>query len=340
MEEHFRTSRGVFYCGNVLEVLKELEEESVDVVVTSPPYWGKVVYSEGTEAVYGGLEDCSHEWVVGRNPFTKVGEVGHQDPKRRSANGRPDAGRFCRRCGAWYGQLGLEPTPGLFVEHLLEVFDLVKRVLKKRGNLFVNVDDTWTRRSGRAELGGIFGFGDGYVGGKSLALVPELFAVRMVYERGWLLREKVVWAKKVWFYKDDRMKGNAKPEPVEDRFVHGWEYVFHFVKNRNYFFNWRAVAPRSIDGSKRVRPVDVVQINVRPFRGGHVAVFPPELPGLFIRVGSPEGGTVLDPFAGSGTALVVAEKLGRNWVGIEINKRYCEVAKKRFEREFGRDVFV
>jgi len=82
-------------------------------------------------------------------------------------------------------------------------------------------------------------------------------------------------------------------------------------------------------------PGDVVQINVKPFKGAHFAVFPPDIPELLIKAACPEDGVVLDPFAGAGTALVVAEKLDRRWIGIEISPEYCEIIKRRFENEVG-----
>jgi len=161
------------------------------------------------------------------------------------------------------------------------------------------------------------------------------------------------------------------PESVRDRFSHTWEYILHFTKRPKYYFDWWAVAPdpsggllkrvqygwdlddfsksdlyerstKKINvelaekvkkGHYKVRPNDVVQINVRPFKDAHFAVYPSDLPEMFIKAATPENGVVLDPFAGAGTTLVVAEKLGRRWIGVEINPNYCEIIKRRFERE-------
>ena len=395
MKEYFRTARGVLYQGNALEVLKQLPDESVDLVVTSPPYWAKRDYGDGAFTVFGGDPDCDHEWVEQ--------EIGLQHENRNNVRGKQDevvgkkgtvrikkynkrTALVCKKCGAWYGQLGLEPTPQMFVEHLVEIFREVKRVLKPTGSLFVNIDDTWVggghgygvganndpKWNGRSRVPKIRWNVEGMPKKKSLALVPELFAVKMVYEEGWILREKIIWSKKVHFYKEHTTKGNAMPESVKDRFSHTWEYVFHFTKRPKYYFDLDAVkvplkeesvarAHRGLESwklngtpkgmtvesklkwhskvlngeHKKANPGDVVQINVRPFKDAHFAVYPPDLPEMLIKVASPENGVVLDPFAGAGTTLVVAEKLGRRWIGIEINTDYCEIIKRRFEKELG-----
>jgi len=478
MKPYFETQLGKLYCGDALEVLKKLPKESVDVVITSPPYWSKRYYS-GAEKIWGGDPNCEHEWEFntrlnsqgGTN--TEKAQVG----KDKLCLGRFEVREaFCKKCGAWYGQLGLEPSPQMFVEHLVEIFREVKRVLKPTGSLFVNIDDTWCGGG----HGGLvkdsvkdpkYGAGRNFcpvvdwsnvkVPQRSLCLVPELFAIKMVYEEGWVLREKLIWSKKVHIYKDRTTIGNAMPESVKSRFAHTWEYIFHFTKKPSkYYFNLDAVrvplkaetiarAQRGVeswklDGTAKgmtieskkkwqeeviraaesgedtllgANPGDVVQINVRPFKDAHFAVYPLELPELLIKAACPPlvcskcgkpyepireeveidnidwkfygadengeyrgeaikeydkagaenasevkrrilqsikrrkvtrgykpscncnakgvPGVVLDPFAGAGTTLVVAEKLGMRWIGIEISQDYCEIIKRRFENEVG-----
>ena len=381
-EPYFKTRLGRLYCGDALEVLKKLPSECVDVVITSPPYWAKRDYGESACKVWGGDPNCDHEWefdTVELNLQSRNEDF--QRPWRDKASGKVVRG-FCKKCGAWYGQLGMEPTPQMFVDHLVEIFREVKRVLKPTGSLFVVIDDTWSQRgkgfgtidpkypSGRNTTDIVLparskGFD---VPQKSLCLVPELFAIKMVYEEGWILREKIIWCKKVHFYKDRTTYGNAMPESVKDRFCHTWEYIYHFTKSQKYHFNLDAVRVPHKESSiirdslgyktspmkgryqvpweKRdgtndqsflhplgANPGDVVQINVRPFKDAHFAVFPPEIPEILIKVACPENGIVLDPFAGAGTTLVVAEKMGRKWIGIEINPDYCEIIKRRFESE-------
>jgi len=388
IEPYFKTQLGRLYCGDSLEVLKQLPSGSVDVVVTSPPYWSKRDYGDATCKVWGGDPNCEHEW----EPYDGVVEYQIKNERRKVSSDFRSA--FCKKCGAWYGQLGLEPTPEMFVEHLIEIFREVKRVLKDTGSLFVVIDDSY--------LGSMQGFGatkpsktgfqwtgDGHYAAsrgkpptagftklrKSMALVPELFAIKMVYEEGWILREKIIWSKKVHFYKDKTTYGNAMPESVKDRFCHTWEYIYHFTKSQKYYFDLDALrVPYRDTTIKRFKypvgkfggnpsqpdarlgkgisggsdatyvephplganPGDVVCIPTRPFSGAHFAVFPPEIPEVCIKATCPPEGVVLDPFAGAGTTLVVAEKMGRRWIGIEINPEYCELIKRRFKKELGK----
>jgi DNA methylase len=121
---------------------------SVHCVVTSPPYWGLRKY-EGVEAsVWGGEVGCRHEWGDeipgdprgGSGPNAKEC-YGGQDGKHNYARKVP-RGAFCRLCGAWRGELGLEPTPDLYVAHLLEAFREVRRVLRDDGVAWLNLGDT------------------------------------------------------------------------------------------------------------------------------------------------------------------------------------------------------
>ncbi len=80
-------------------------------------------------------------------------------------------------------------------------------------------------------------------------------------------------------------------------------------------------------------PGDVWSITLKPFRGAHFAVFPEDIPRKCITVACPENGVVLDPFAGSGTTLKVAEELGRDAIGIEINPAYVRIIQDRLNRE-------
>lgn len=176
---------------------------------------------------------------------------------------------------------------------------------------------------------------------KSLSLVPERFAIGMV-KRKWLLRNVIIWEKL-----------NALPESVKDRFTRSFEYIYFFTKQKSYYFNQqlektkaKVIEPRMLkeyredySGNKynHIRPKrtmtrnmrNVWSINTVPSKTGHPAPFPPKVPETCIRAGCPEGGIVLDPFMGSGTTALVAEKLGYNWVGIELNKEYCEITKRR-----------
>ena len=327
----FETPNGILYCGDVLEVLSGFPSESVDCVITSPPYWAMRNYGENTNTIWGGNPNCEHEWKW---------------EGAEESDGGSEA-EFCEKCGAWYGQLGLESDFNLYLEHLWQVFDEVYRVLKPTGTLWVNLGDTYYgggkgRTDGINKAGGIGGErfrGIGYPS-RSLCLIPERFAIGMI-DRGWILRNQIIWH-----------KPNAMPESVKNRFTNDWEKIFFFVKQRKYYFK-RIIEPvqasviekrmfekrrENYSGKySRIQPKGTVyrnkrtvwSINTKPFKGAHFAVFPPELVEIPIEAGCSENGIVMDIFMGSGTTAVVAEKLGRRWVGIEINHGYCEIAKKR-----------
>ena len=244
--------------GYALEALRKLPSDSVDCVITSPPYWKKREYKEEANKIWGGDPSCDHEWgdelVVYIRGVQGMGITDNRNKVIPEQNVVQKMGRFCKKCGAWFGQLGMEPTPEMFVDHLIEIFREVYRVLKPTGNLFVVIDDTW--------VGGGHGSNKvdvkdpkygvrrnacpsvkwpSHIKRQSLALVPELFAVKMVYDVGFILRSKIVWAKKVLLFKDRRTVGNAMPEPVKSRLAHAWEYIYHFTKipSKYYFKPFR-----------------------------------------------------------------------------------------------------
>jgi hypothetical protein len=167
---------------------------------------------------------------------------------------------------------------------------------------------------------------------------------------GWTLRNAVIWS-----------KPNAMPESVTDRLSTRYEHVFLFSKSRRYAFDLDAIREQHTTALPVVRkglsrhrfestkagsgetddwgavgygdggrnPGDVWTIPTEPFPGAHFACFPRALARRCIQAGCPEGGTVLDPFAGSGTTLAVARSLGRKSVGIELNADYIDIIRKR-----------
>ena len=129
--------------GDVMEQLRLMEPESVHCAVTSPPYYGLRDYGLSGQ-VWGGEPYCEHEWSQeryqrrandskpGAKQSTNNGSVGREEPIDHS---------FCTRCGAWFGTLGLEPTLDLYVQHIVDVFREVWRVLRKDGSLWLNLGD-------------------------------------------------------------------------------------------------------------------------------------------------------------------------------------------------------
>lgn len=322
------------------------------------------------------------------------------------------------------GQIGLEQTPKEFIDELCEVFDNIRDKVKKEGNIFVNLGDSYfSKPKSNRDKSGLQGESYGnnesahgyknrgetyraikgtetYLTDKQLLLIPHRFAIEM-QERGWILRNTIIWH-----------KPNFKPDPVRDRLTNAHEYIFHFTKSKRYYYDLdsirvpkqtqesedkkvylrfttkinesalseeekkgalieleklyaegkinndarlkfrgesKAMFGDSIELSGRARelhekgycfhcnnprgknPGDVLSINVKAFKGAHFAVYPEELVSPLIKAGCPNGGLVFDPFMGSGTTAVVAKKLGRNFLGTELNTAYIELANARID---------
>src|SRR5512139_3589404 len=142
-------------CSDVLAGLKTLPDNSIHCCVTSPPYWGLRDYGiEGQ--VWGGEEGCGHEWSDNLQPRGKSGwhtfEHKYDNPGCHTTIGskmkhepeqNPGHGSFCRRCGAWKGSYGLEPTPELYIEHTVQIFREVRRVLRRDGVLWLNLGSSY-----------------------------------------------------------------------------------------------------------------------------------------------------------------------------------------------------
>jgi DNA modification methylase len=290
--------------GDCLTVLATMPDGSVDCVVTSPPYWG--------------LRD------YGVN-----------------------------------GQLGVETTSEEYVEHLVEVFREVRRVLERDGTLWLNLGDSYANDG---KWGGKTGGKQAYLPDddrkrtgrskrvtglkpKDLVGIPWRVAFALQAD-GWWLRQDIIWA-----------KPNPMPESVRDRCTKSHEYLFLMTKSARYFYDAGAIAEPTNTKDDSFRDRDVTKLNSTPGRtrmGGlktngydfrnkrsvwtintqavseaHFATFPEKLVEPCIRAGCRPGGIVLDPFCGSGTTGVVAFREGRDFVGIELNPAYCEMARKR-----------
>ncbi|RKR75906.1 DNA-methyltransferase [Frondihabitans australicus] len=281
--------------GDAYDLLPLLEPESIDLLITSPPYWGLRSY---------GLE---HDEGI----LSKWAACGEDED---------DAPPY-----AWYrdngGVLGLEPRPEWFVSHLVEIFQRGAHALKPGGNVWINIGDTyfarWSsiRNDGRQGLGGNpRGRRRAPMGGfrqeKQLLMIPARFAIAM-QDKKWILRNDVIWH-----------KPNVPPRPEKDRLRLSHEHFFHFVKKPSsgrakYFYDLSQVE----DGAR-----DVVTTNVRAGQDGHSATFPRDLITPRILSSSPIGGTVLDPFCGTGRSLAVSVENGRHAIGFDLNQSFADVA--------------
>jgi DNA modification methylase len=143
---------------------------------------------------------------------------------------------------------------------------------------------------------------------------------------GWYLRQDIIWH-----------KPNPMPEPVKDRCTKSHEYIFLLSKSPKYYYDYEAVKVKASDAADydTSNKRSVWSIPVASYSEAHFATYPPELIKPCILAGCPEGGTVLDPFGGSGTTAQVANNLNRNAILCELNPEYVEIAKGRLHESLG-----
>lgn len=353
--------------GDALEMLTDLPRQTVQMCVTSPPYWGLRDY--GTGEWTSGDPECKHirtEIRTGKNLAASPASSKGGAKKIASIN-KIQYTQICEKCGAKRTdfQIGLEPDLESYVIRLVKVFREVKRVLKNDGTLWLNLGDSY---AGSGSPGGDFKDGkggDSYLRPynrnpqglkpKDLCMIPARVAMALQAD-GWYLRSEIIWH-----------KPNCMPESVKDRPTNAHEKIYLFSKSRTYYYDWQAIAEplasstmhdsRTIDeaytekrpqrdypghaqnGSGMLKPYGkkrnkrtVWQVPLRPYKGAHFAVYPPDLIVPCIKAGSKKEDLVLDPFFGSGTTGEVAKALGRYYLGIELNKEYADLQHHRLNQ--------
>ena len=323
--------------GDCIEVMRGMEDKSVQCCVTSPPYYGLRDY--GTAKWEGGNVECDHL-------APKMGGTGDKSPIASTSPSIKDNTtlqqyhRVCKKCGAVRAdnQIGLEETPEQYVEKMVAVFTEVWRVLKDDGMLWLNLGDSYS--SGKRP-----NMPDG-IKPKDMLGIPWSVAFALRAD-GWYLRQDIIWA-----------KPNPMPESVTDRCTKAHEYIFLLSKNAKYYFDNEAIKEETNiirperqfgatkqegtmrqdigntfadNGTRNKRSVWTV--NTRPYSEAHFATFPPKLIEPCILAGCPEDGVVIDPFSGAGTAGLVCQRLGRNYIGIELNPEYVEMSKRRIRED-------
>jgi len=267
-------------------------------------------------------------------------------------------------------QIGLEQTPDEYVANMVQVFREVRRVLRDDGTCWLNLGDSYGGGSGchsggsekqRSNIGATNSYippkNGGGIKPKDLIGIPWMLAFALRAD-GWYLRQDIIWH-----------KPNPMPESVKDRCTKAHEYIFLLTKSARYYFDNEAIKePAKNDsgwakqiakngiphqhhkpGSVYLDPREECQyglltakltdtrnkrsvwtVTTKPYKGAHYATFPPDLIKPMILAGCPPGGIVLDPFAGSGTTVMVAIQLGREGIGLDLSASYLhEQAKKR-----------
>jgi DNA modification methylase len=267
------------------------------------------------------------------------------------------------------GQIGLEETPEEYIKAMVEVFRCVWDVLEDDGTLWLNIGDSYARQGGRESDQPRHWDGREKTSGsmhntrmaqdiglkpKDLIGIPWMMAFALRAD-GWYLRQDIIWH-----------KPNPMPESVQDRCTKAHEYIFLMSKSQKYYYDADAIqeqaerpeGPGNIThayqngaiyglpeksscqsgllniGARETRNKrSVWTVNVKPYSGAHFAVFPSDLIEPCILAGAPVGGIVLDPFMGSGTTAQVAQNLGRQYLGCELNPDYKPLQQKRVAQQ-------
>jgi len=286
-----RTIDYQIYCGAASDVLQELRAASVDTVMYSPPYFG------------------------------------------------------LRKGAGYEGEIGNETNVQEYLDNLMEVVHQIDRVLKSTGSIWINIADKY------------------YKGSKML--IPEQLVLRMTREAGLLLRNQIVWAKTSYSARDVRRRFQDSWEGIywftksmDYWFEKQWiprttdpvacvrkivrrrkEGAFQHLKNERLRtdsftagLHGRLIEEEILDASLRGKPMpDVWRIKCAQDYGDHPATYPEELCRVPILSTCPIGGTVLDPFCGSGTTGRMALDLGRSFIGIEIRPDYAFMAARSLQ---------
>lgn len=316
--------------GDCIDKLKELEDESVDCIVTSPPYYGLRDY--GTGEWVGGDPNCAHRRM---SKYSNKIITGHSQEELRGNVGDAIYKSICPLCGAVRvdKQIGLEETPEEYIKRLVNVFRECKRVLKDGGTLWLNIGDSYCGTGDKGDYkdpkyangrNGQSIAKNRKVAGckqKDLLGIPWMLAFALRAD-GWYLRQDIIWH-----------KPNPMPESVKDRCTKSHEYIFLLSKKAHYYFDNEAIKESAKGKSKKRNKRDVWSVTTKGVKEAHFATFPENLIEPCILAGCPVGGVVLDPFCGSGTTGIVSVRNERNFIGIELNPEYAEMSERRISKE-------
>lgn len=309
------------YEGDCIDTMSTWPDQCVQTCVTSPPYYGLRDYGHDGQI---GLEETPDDYVKKMvEVFREVKRVLRDDGTLWLNLGDTYWG------GGWRGSTLHEGCGLIQKNHVgTHVGQNVKNA-KGKHNLYKS---------------------------KDLIGIPWMvaFALR---EDGWYLRQDIIWN-----------KPNPMPESVTDRCTKAHEYIFLLSKSSRYYYDFNAIkeplSQVTIDDIKNRKEMNnkgdyggirkdlsrnrneyvpddgmrnkrsVWTVTTKPYSGAHFATFPYDLIVPCILAGAPEGGVVLDPFMGSGTTAHTALRLGRQYIGCEINPEYIKLANKRLAQGF------
>lgn len=362
--------------GNAIRSIDVIGGDVIDCVVTSPPYYKLRKYDGTTKDYWDGDITCNHIWTK------------YKDYNK------------CSLCGMWYGELGNEPTPELYVKHLVDIFDKIKSKMSIFGTIWINIGTTMSNTNDLC--------------------IPELLCLEMIH-RGFYKKRTKIWN-----------KSRVVPMSIYTDNTPSFEHILHFgitnehtfaldtegyvveptnknlqLKFKSYFSlllehikdntieRYKIYATKGSNKTKTSAGLSNKNLNtlaVKTLSKGimyrnkrsvwnlrntnnyttHSASFPDDLPYYCILQGCPEyvcldcglpyltlykrtdnkpvihkcrcgtynkrKGLVLDPFAGSGTTLAVADRLGRDYIGFEISDVYCNIINRRLKLQHSLDI--
>jgi len=351
--------------GDCRETMRRWKDQGIkaQTCVTSPPYFGLRDY--GTAKWDGGDADCEHSISMP----TKWNDPKRGSVLRPETAHRGGSSTNCHKCGATRvdAQLGLEETPEEYIKAMVEVFRCVWDVLEDDGTLWLNIGDSYCNSNGFARASPEYQregrnnmpandrkldkLHEAGLKTKDLIGIPWMLAFAL-RANGWYLRQDIIWH-----------KPNPMPESVQDRCTKAHEYIFLMSKSQKYYYDADAIKDDSINTAEeqeaKRNKIDhkgqrdngdmrhttsgftktgiyekrnkrsVWTVTTKPYAGAHFAVFPSDLIEPCILAGAPVGGIVLDPFMGSGTTAQVAQNLGRQYIGCELNPAYMELQNIR-----------
>ena len=219
-----------YKVGDVRDVIQTNPDQSIHTIVTSPPYWGLRDYGI-PPSIWGGDPECEHEWEE-RNVTVETTENARWQHKNTGKDAHDDMTfedkplGTCHRCGAWRGCLGLEPTPEMFIAHLVEVCRLLWMKLRPDGTFWLNIGDCYNSglgSKGQTDGGVMHGNSDRpratNLKHKDLVMMPHRVALALQAD-GWWVRSTIVWS-----------KPNTMPESCTDRPTCAHEYIFLLTKS-------------------------------------------------------------------------------------------------------------
>tara|TARA_B110000211_G_scaffold93334_1_gene108906 strand:- start:250 stop:1158 length:909 start_codon:yes stop_codon:yes gene_type:complete len=290
--------------GNCIDKIKELEDNSIDCVVSSPPYFGLRDY--GVDEQFG-LEKTYQDYLANTVKVFETFKPKLKDTATIWWNVGDSYASFRPMGTSDNGQYGGIVSKAYSGHLKLNDIGRSGKTSKVPGNHY----------RGRGKISGC-------LKPKDLLMIPNRVAIAL-QDAGWYVRSEIIWH-----------KPNPMPESVRDRPTSCHEKIWLITKNKKYFYDTEAIKEPCVtndDTMKNKR--NVWTVTTKPFKGAHFATFPKDLIEPCIKAGCPEGGVVLDPFGGSGTTGIVSALNNRNAVLIELNPEYVKIAEKRIENELG-----